>query len=374
MKKISTVVLAALTLLMMAASCSKDEPEVPTPELSVAPAAVSATAEAGDYTITVTGNVLWTATKTAEWLTLTPAAGEGNGAITATVTENLALEPRTTTITITGGELSHTVTVTQIGATPVLGVDITEIAATAAAANYAIAVSSNMAWTATASAEWLTLEPAAGEGNGTITVGVTENLVMETRAATISITAGTLTQTIAVTQEARVAPPYAASSQIWVIGDQSWSDAIHVPECNKDDFGDNTISPLCRSYTHQETTYYYYNWPYAGQNGDVLCPAPWRVPTKDDFIALDVALGGNGTNRMEDTEWVIVNYINTWGGAFGGLVYGVGSTFNQGAGAYYWSSEESNANYAYYLNFNTSSVVTQNYDGKNYGFQVRCVK
>jgi hypothetical protein len=35
---------------------------------------------------------------------------------------------------------------------------------------------------------------------------------------------------------AQTTPRYAASTQTWTFGEQIWSDAIHIPECNKTDF------------------------------------------------------------------------------------------------------------------------------------------
>jgi uncharacterized protein (TIGR02145 family) len=291
MKKTFILMTAALALLTVAASCSKDEPnepEAPTPELSVAPASISATAGAGSYTIAITSNVAWTATDNAEWLTLAPAAGEGNGVITATVTENTALEQRSATVTITAGELTEAVT---------------------------------------------------------------------------------------VTQQPTPTPPHAASTRTWVLGNQTWSDAIQVPECNKDDFEDSTTDPHCRSYTVQDNTYYYYNWTYTDLNAANLCPSPWRIPAEEDFINLDRYFGGSGVNRSnEDPEWIAANYITNWGGAYGGFSISIMTIFIDEY-AYYWSSTEGNAEEASNLTFtNQGHVYLYSNNTKAYGMQVRCVK
>jgi hypothetical protein len=81
-------------------------------------------------------------------------------------------------------------------------------------------------------------------------------------------------------------PPYAASTQTWVFGDQTWSDAIQIPACNKASFTESYTKPHCRSYTTEGKTYYYYNWPYVNVNAATLCPSPWRIPTIHDFKAL----------------------------------------------------------------------------------------
>jgi uncharacterized protein (TIGR02145 family) len=201
---------------------------------------------------------------------------------------------------------------------------------------------------------------------------------VEARSATITVTAGALTETVAIVQEAAPAsttPPHAVSTQIWTIGDQTWSDVIHIPECNKSDFVKSYTDPHCRSYTHDGITDYYYNWPYVDQKAADLCPAPWRIPTTDDFIALDMAMGGNGGTRYEGEDWVIEHYINRWGGTYCGLVDGDGTLYNVGTAGHYWSSTPFSDTYANYMVFTASGYVRpQDNPYKYYGFPVRCVQ
>jgi uncharacterized protein (TIGR02145 family) len=336
------------------------------PALAVSPTIMDADANAGSYTVTVTSNTTWTATTTAEWLTLSPASGNGNGTVTVNVTGNTTVEARSATIIVAAGALTETVIVMQAGVAAVLEITPATIDAVADAGSYSITVTSNTIWTATGNASWLTISPVIGEGNGTVNVELAGNPAMETRSATVTVTAGALVETVTVTQEAAPAPtlpPYAASTQIWTIGEQTWSDAIHVPECNKGDFESSYTDPHCRSYTSGETTYYYYNWPYADQNAEALCPSPWHVPTTSDFAALNVELGGN-----------ISGYIDTWGGAYGGDANG-GFVDDVGSAGFYWSSTANGSTRAYDLYFNASGgVFPQSNTIMSFGFQVRCVK
>lgn len=65
-----------------------------------------------------------------------------------------------------------------------------------------LAIKTNMPWTATSSQSWCTLTPASGEaGTKQITVAVTENTTNDTREALITITAGSLSKQVNVTQE-----------------------------------------------------------------------------------------------------------------------------------------------------------------------------
>jgi hypothetical protein len=169
-----------------------------------------------------------------------------------------------------------------------------------------------------------------------------------------------------VNEEIKDAPPYAASKKAWVFGDptwsdaKTWSDAIHIPECNKSSFTDSYTNPQCRSNTDGTNKWYYYNWAYVNQNAATLCPSPWRVPTQSDFLAL-----ADAAKAFE--------LISAWG--YGG--YANGSGMNTGEYANYWSSTElsGGSSNAYYLYFDTGGrVVPQYTHNKCNGLQVRCVK
>ncbi len=65
-----------------------------------------------------------------------------------------------------------------------------------------LAIKTNVNWTATSSQSWCTLSPSSGEaGTKQITVAATENTTNDTREAVITVTAGSLSKQIKVTQE-----------------------------------------------------------------------------------------------------------------------------------------------------------------------------
>jgi hypothetical protein len=86
--------------------------------------------------------------------------------------------------------------------------------------------------------------------------------------------------------EADDAPPYAASKKVWKIGNLTWSDAIHMPDCDHEGFEMSTRTPQCRSYYAGPTTWFYYNWSYIDKYPLYLCPDPWRVPDKKDLLVI----------------------------------------------------------------------------------------
>jgi hypothetical protein len=146
----------------------------------------------------------------------------------------------------------------------------------------------------------------------------------------------------------------AASTQTWTFGSQTWSDAIRIPDCNKNDFTDSSTEPQCRSYTSGTNTWYYYNWPYVNENAAALCPSPWRVPSQSDFNTL-----------VSNTDYTAL--VSEWG--YGGQT----NMVNTAMDAYYWSSTQRTTDTAYRL-FYLSGYLTVANSNKYYGFQVRCVK
>ena len=104
-----------------------------------------------------------------------------------------------------------------------------------------------------------------------------------------------------------------ASRNTWTITGngitQIWSDAVQTVHCSNNTFFEetenfNTIN--CRSNPGFPGDFF--SWGAMFEIGYQLCPHPWRVPTRQDFIDLDVAMGGTGNFRI-DENFVTTNYI-----------------------------------------------------------------
>jgi uncharacterized protein (TIGR02145 family) len=168
-----------------------------------------------------------------------------------------------------------------------------------------------------------------------------------------------------------------ATDSTWVVGHQTWSDAVTATKCQKETFnGGNSDTKVfladCRSNPGYKGNLF--SWEAVNQYQDVLCPDGWRVPTKEDFIALDTAMGGNGTNRSANST-ERNRYISTWAGAWGGYCTTAGALTGQGSNLSYWSSTERSSTMAYYLCVSSTTTVNPQYDDvKNYGFALRCVR
>jgi len=164
-----------------------------------------------------------------------------------------------------------------------------------------------------------------------------------------------------------------ATDSTWTIGSQIWSDAVQTSVCNnKTTFLGNSAD--CRSNPNHKGDLFSFNA--VSEFKYELCPYPWRVPTKQDFIDLDITLGGNG-NLRSDMEIISSKYLNSavWGGAYGGFCLSGGWLSNQGTEAVYWSQSEYLSNGGYCLTFGDGGGISpQGWDYKDMGFSLRCVR
>ena len=193
--------LAALAALAVLFSCTKTK----VVELNVNPMAVSLTAAAGDERVAISCNDAWTATKTADWITLSAASGTGNASLKITVTANESLSKREADVTVAAGELTRVVKVTQLGQEPAVAVSPATKEVAAAGEEVEVTVTSNTAWTVSVpeACDWVTANPASGTGNGSFKLVAAENRLLEGREVTVTVAAGAdITATVVLSQAA----------------------------------------------------------------------------------------------------------------------------------------------------------------------------
>ena len=163
----------------------------------------------------VSSNVNWTASieykDGSGWLTVTPGKKEGIAGddvteVKVTPLANSGASPREATITITGGSLTQTVKVYQSGS-GYLTVSTTSLRYNPEAGTQKFSVRSNVNWNITIDGGngWLEVTPMSKTVTGNdvteITVATTDNTGNPNpREATITITGGSLTQTVKVYQ------------------------------------------------------------------------------------------------------------------------------------------------------------------------------
>ncbi len=116
-----------------------------------------------------TADASWTAVSEADWITVTPAAGRGSGQVVVTVAPTTPWAPRTGTVIVAG----HAVSVAQGGGAPSASLDDAAWSAPPGGGSRAVRLSvsrSTGSWSVATDAAWLTVNPARGSGDATLTV------------------------------------------------------------------------------------------------------------------------------------------------------------------------------------------------------------
>ena len=206
-------------------------PPVAQPVIGVSPTSLSFAATQGGATpVTQTvsisnsggGTLSWAANDNAPWLTISPASGTGNGAVTLTVTSgSLAAGTYNSTVTVqASGASSVTVPVTLTVATapvpPAIGMSPTSLSFTAtpgaSPATQTLSISNTgggtLTWSASDNAPWLTLNRVSGTGNSVVTVTAMGNATVGTYSGSITLSAvGASSVTVPVTLTVTAAAP-----------------------------------------------------------------------------------------------------------------------------------------------------------------------
>ena len=174
-----------------------------TASLAVSPTSLSFTSASGSSNVTITSNVSWTASANQTWITVSPVSGSNNASLLVSVAANTGTAARSGTVTVAGGGITRTVTVSQATpSTASLTVSPTALSLAATASSSSVAVTANVSWTASSNQTWLTVSPTSGANNGTLTVSATANTGAASRSGTIAVTGGGITRTVSVTQAA----------------------------------------------------------------------------------------------------------------------------------------------------------------------------
>ena len=211
MRKLLTF-LKAVAIATLIAGCggtgTENEPEI-TPEIKftedIVTSGISVESAEQSITLSFSTNVAWSATVSANWLTISPSSGEaGKNSVKVEVEENRTGQPRSATITISDKESTQKVSVTvrQEALKASLTVSPESLEFSANKGEEMLNVTSNTDWVITKDAEWITLDSDKGKGLATIAAGVTENtsLTSRTGSITVSTTDGSVKKTVSVRQ------------------------------------------------------------------------------------------------------------------------------------------------------------------------------
>ena len=224
--------MALSLLLLMAANCNLEPEPTPTPTPTPDPPAPTASitlsipssgpvtqtsdgnaaatfeADGGSASLSFSATVAWSASSGASWCTVSPASGAaGSTSVTLTTAKNDTFSERTATVTLQAGTAKKTVSVKQRGQTPYVTVEPESLQFDDKGGSLGVSVKSNTAWKVTANAEWLSVTPANGTGDGTVTVQAAENPLAASRNGQVAITTadGSVVKNVAVVQTGKTA-------------------------------------------------------------------------------------------------------------------------------------------------------------------------
>ncbi|MCL2026999.1 MAG: hypothetical protein FWG79_00770 [Bacteroidales bacterium] len=177
------------------------------------------------------------------------------------------------------------------------------------------------------------------------------------------------------------------------IAAQIWSDFVISPQCNKTSYNGGSAPTFNVDCKRNETlTTFpgdYFSWCAVMKYAHILCPAPWRVPSKQDFIHLDILLGGQGVQDSRNPSDQVISgqaYTsgsnnnnnsgthNPRGGSWQGSRFTANASVLTVANSNYWSSTDGNTQGAYTLYYGGNLISPQPTSNKGSGFAVRCVK
>ena len=156
---------------------------------------LDAESEATD-SVRIASDLAWEISGGCEWLSYTPVADSGSVYVHFTaLSENTEFASRSCTLTVTAGNnIQQTLVISQRGQEPYLEAEITDpVSGTMGILYHAnsacnLEIHSNVAWTVTASADWIGLSQSEGEGSASVTItALTENLTCVPRYATITV-------------------------------------------------------------------------------------------------------------------------------------------------------------------------------------------
>lgn len=211
MKKFLKVSFAALLgAAMVLVGCKQPAPMETVLEASVKTAEFSANSPA-KVTVKLTANNAWTASSSAEWLSLSATSGEGDASIVLSATENIgpageAAPERTAQVTIKSEEKSVSVSVKQSAETVVFVTDKTSATVPAEGASVVVAVEYNTPYTVEipADAPWITKAATKAVAQANVTLSVAANTETVSREATVTLKAASGSKTLKISQDAAV--------------------------------------------------------------------------------------------------------------------------------------------------------------------------
>jgi hypothetical protein len=153
--------------------------------------------------VSLTSNTNWTIDTPASWITISALSGSNNASLSILADANTGAS-RSTVITVHAGSLVRTIWIGQLGHVDSLIFNPDTLYFTSSASGSTVSLLSNTSWTIDTPALWITVSALGGSGNTALGVNVDANTSGVPRSAIITATAGIITRTIYIEQDANV--------------------------------------------------------------------------------------------------------------------------------------------------------------------------
>ena len=178
--------------------------------LDISSTSFSYLAEGGSYPLTISTNRDWSASVDQSWVTLSATSGKpGADIIDVSCAANTSFEMRSAIVTVTAGEISKPLVITQRAAEkpedPKVELSTSSMLFADEGGSSTVIVTSNQQWAASAESDWITLTPQEGvQGATAVVVSAKAYNGEKDRSARVVFTAGSASAALEVVQKAPI--------------------------------------------------------------------------------------------------------------------------------------------------------------------------
>jgi hypothetical protein len=154
-------------------------------------------------TFSIKSEANWTVSCSADWLSFNPETGSNDATITLTASHNTDTASRKAIVVVsTDNDTLQTIEAIQTGSIYTLDVSATAFVISAAGGDETFTLNSNTNWTIANPQSWLSVNPASGSNNATITLTAEAATTSKNRLSVLNISAPlTDAKSVRVTQE-----------------------------------------------------------------------------------------------------------------------------------------------------------------------------
>ncbi|MBI4947449.1 MAG: C10 family peptidase [Bacteroidetes bacterium] len=169
--------------------------------ITTSPTSLSYLNSGGLQNISVDCDSIWIANTSASWLTISPTNGTSNGTVGVTASVNTSLTSRNDVVTFTRGSKIKTVAINQDPADTVLTASTANINFLNTGGINLFNITSNVSYTITSDQTWIVPDVNSGSENLAVNMTVSNNPTNVIRTGTITVSSGTYSQVVTITQD-----------------------------------------------------------------------------------------------------------------------------------------------------------------------------